>query len=73
MDGPRELIKDGYNGFLVPTNNEGELGNKIVEVLLNKENLEIVSKFSKESMQEFTTDKNEKSWRDFILKNKRNR
>lgn len=56
---------------MIPINNEIKLAEKITEVLSNKEKLKNISKNSKESMQKFTTEQNEKIWKEFILKNKR--
>lgn len=56
---------------MIPINDEIKLADKITEVLSNKEKLKNISKNSKESMQKFTTEQNEKIWKEFILKNKR--
>ncbi|MBU1130831.1 glycosyltransferase [Patescibacteria group bacterium] len=43
VDGLKEIITDGENGFLAPVNNPGGLAQKIIEVMENSDKLEGVS------------------------------
>lgn len=42
-EGAREIIKDGYNGYLIDNRNEYDMANKVLELLNNKEKLKELS------------------------------
>lgn len=52
--GPREIIRDGYNGYLVPLNDKAQMAERILSLiedsekrmLMGKRSLEVVTKFS---------------------------
>lgn len=66
--GPRQLIKDNYNGYLVAPNEVEELSNCIEKVINNKD---IVIKFGKNSLEEskrFNIDNISLKWYSIINK-----
>jgi len=54
--GPREIIKDGYNGFLVPVGNPQIMSEKILIILKNKEIKEKFIKNAKANLDTFSID-----------------
>lgn len=72
-DGNRDLVKDGYNGFLIKNNDEILMVNKIIELLENKE---LRTNFEKNSLEffnkEFNLEKNISKLEDIYIKYKKN-
>ena len=57
--GPKDLIKDGKNGFLVPVSDFEMLGQTIEKVIhLSKEERVIISNNAKETIRHFCSKKN---------------
>lgn len=66
--GPRELIDDGINGYLIPTNNSVALAEKMALLLTNKS---ISEKFSKEAFrirEKYNYNKIGNQWMNFLQK-----
>lgn len=55
--GPREIINDGENGFLVPVNGVDLLAEKMLELVKNEELQNKFSQKARESAEEFKPDK----------------
>ena len=64
--GPKELIKDGVNGFLVEVNNMNQMAELMSYVVENKDNSEIVCVNSHNDMKQFSSKKITKRWNDYI-------
>jgi glycosyltransferase involved in cell wall biosynthesis len=54
-DGNRDLIEDGYNGFVVQNNDVTNFKNKILKLLMDKE---LLDEFSKNAYQSFVENYN---------------
>ena len=66
--GPREIVKNGVNGFLVEKYNKKEMAIKINELLENKELRNDFSEKSYENIKEFEKETIIKQWRELIDK-----
>lgn len=66
IGGPRELIRDGENGFLIQTGNREELENRILYVIKNWENLMYLRKQAIEDSKKYQLSTISKQWMDFI-------
>lgn len=60
--GPRELIEDGYNGFLVPVGDSTELANKICCLIESRELRVEMSHNSKDIAKRYSMSEIMKSW-----------
>ena len=70
--GPREVITDYMNGFLVPVNDEEVLYNRLVELETNLELRKNLAKNAKKYSDKFFSDKVFLQWKDYIIKVSRN-
>ena len=61
-EGARELIKNGYNGYLINNRNEFEMADKIVELLTNKEKLQKMGQNACKVAQKYTKEEVIKTW-----------
>lgn len=66
--GPREIIKDGYNGFLVPVGNPQIMSEKILIILKNKEIREKFIKNAKANLDTFSIDSSLSKYKKIIEK-----
>ncbi len=66
--GPREIIKDGYNGFLVPVGNSQIMSEKILIILKNKEIREKFIKNAKANLDTFSIDSSLSKYKKIIEK-----
>lgn len=66
--GPRELIKNNYNGILIDVGDTKALEEKMKEVLLNKEFAEKLSNNAKQSMEKYHPKIINKMWYDYMIK-----
>lgn len=64
--GPNEIIKSGYNGFLVPVQNHMILSEKIIEMAKNKNLYNKISKEGKRRADEFSIRKTAFEWDNLI-------
>lgn len=65
--GPREIISDGENGFLVPVNNADSLAEKMLELVKNEELQKEFSKKARESAERFKPEKIFLEWEKVLL------
>ena len=66
--GPREIITDGENGFLVPVNDAVSLAEKLLELINNEELKNKFSEEARESAEKFKPDKIFNEWENVLLK-----
>lgn len=64
--GPKSLIRNGINGFLVPPNNADELANRIVQVLKDKALLTRLVDASANSVENLTHEAVARKWADLF-------
>lgn len=64
--GATEIIENGKNGFLVENRDNEEFVNRIYELIENSEEKEKFSSYSLEVAKEFSKEKVEKKWQDFL-------
>lgn len=65
--GPREIIKNGENGFLVPTNNADVLAKKMFELVNNEDLQKEFSQKARESAEKFKPNKIFVEWEKVLL------
>lgn len=68
--GPKEIIKDGYNGFLIENRNIENMAKKIVEILNNKEAWEYISSNALQDVKKYHSENVSKEWIELIEKGK---
>lgn len=66
--GPKELINDGYNGFLVEVNNIDDLASKINYVLLNEDKMQCISTNALELSKKVNPNIINKQWENYLKK-----
>ncbi len=66
--GPKEIIKDEYNGFLIENRNIDEMAQKIIEILNDKEAWEYISSNALDDVKKYHSDNVAKLWVDLIEK-----
>lgn len=66
--GPRELLIDGINGYLIPVDDEQELTEKIRTLLLNRSIAEKIGRNAKESANDFRPQTIYTQWEKYINK-----
>ena len=66
--GPKAIIKNGQNGFLIEDRNKEKMAEKIIELLQDRELLLQLGKNAKEGAFEFVPDKIMKKWDDIFQK-----
>lgn len=66
LTGPRELVKDGYNGFIVPNRDCKEMAKKINNLLNDKVLLKELGKNSKKDSSNYLTDKVIQKWKEIL-------
>ena len=71
--GPRMLIKNGVNGFLIPVGDLKATADAMNYILDNAEDAKIISRKAKEYSKEYETKKIVDDWEDYILDIKNNR
>ncbi len=65
-EGARELIKNGYNGYLINNRNEFEMADKIVELLNDKEKLQKMGQNAYKVAQKYTKEEVIKTWEQLL-------
>jgi len=60
--GPKEIIRHGVDGFLVPKGDTKKLADRIIEILKNKELREALSNNSRDVFVRFSEQKYQESW-----------
>ena len=66
--GPKEIIKDGYNGILVEKRDADEMANQILELLSNKEKWNKISNNSVEEVKKYYSENVAKKWIEILEK-----
>lgn len=66
--GPKTLIKDGYNGILVPVGDKGRLSLEIINLIADEEKKNKLSDNAKVESKKYDTDIINKQWEQFINK-----
>ncbi|WP_130860495.1 glycosyltransferase [Gracilibacillus phocaeensis] len=64
--GPKDIIRDGVDGYIVPKGNKKELAEKIISVMKDNELREKLSKNALQASERFSIDRYEKNWLDLI-------
>lgn len=64
--GPKEIIEDGKNGFLIPERNIEAMAEKIQELIRNKELRKQIGECSRKKSEKYKMENVEKIWLDFI-------
>ena len=64
--GPREIIKDGKNGFLIENENKRQLIDIIIKLIEDRNLCNKISDESKKNMKEFSIDKISYSWIQYV-------
>lgn len=65
-EGARELIKNGYNGYLINNRNEFEMADRIVELLNDKEKLQKMGQNAYKVAQKYTKEEVIKTWEQLL-------
>lgn len=66
--GPKAIIKENVNGYLIENRNQEEMAKQIVELLQNKEKLANLGRKSKEMSYNYLPDKIMKKWDEIFQK-----
>ena len=66
--GPKEIIKDGYNGILVEKRDADEMANQILELLSNKEKWNKISNNSLEEVKKYYSENVARKWIEILEK-----
>jgi len=66
--GPRDLIRDGIDGYLVEHGNKNELANRIITIMKSPELRERLSKKAVEVTERFSYEKFKESWSSLIIR-----
>lgn len=66
--GPKEIIKDGYNGILVEKRDASEMANQILELLSNKEEWNKISNNSLEEVKKYYSENVARKWIEILEK-----
>ena len=61
-NGVKDIIKDGYNGFIIKDRNENEYVNKINELISNEKELKELGKNARKGINSFTKEEVVKRW-----------
>ena len=66
--GPKEIIEDGENGFLVPVGDVDAMAEKMLYVLkLSQEEINLISKKAKTSAERYRPERVFQQWKNFLL------
>ena len=60
--GPKAIIKEGYNGYLIENRDIEKMANKIIEVLRDRENLKTLGRNSKKESYNYLPENVMKKW-----------
>ena len=60
--GPKEIIKDGYNGFLIENRNVDKMAQKIIELVENRELWNNISKNALEDVSKYYSENVAQGW-----------
>lgn len=64
--GPKEIIQDGYNGFLIENRNIEKMSEKILEVLDDNEKWQYISSNALEDVKKYHSENIAKKWVDLL-------
>lgn len=64
--GPKEIIKNGENGFLIENRNKEQMANKIIELISNQELRNKMGQAAREDASKYKMEKIETIWYEFI-------
>lgn len=65
-EGPKEIIEDGKNGFLIPNRNNEQMAQKISELISNKELRSKIGQTARQDSAKYKMEEVQKKWYDFI-------
>lgn len=65
-EGPKEIIQNGENGFLIENRSKEEMANKINELISNEELRNKIGKKAREESEQYKMEKVETIWYEFI-------
>lgn len=66
--GPRVLIENGFNGYLVPDDDDKMFASRIIDLIENKEKALAIGKNANSSIQKYNVETVMKLWEDFFSK-----
>ena len=66
--GPKALIKEGYNGYLIKDRNIDEMADKIISLFENQEKMKELGRNAKENVNQYLPDNVMKKWYDIFDK-----
>ena len=67
VGGPRKLIKNGYNGILVPMNDINAMSSALSDLLSDKDKQDYISKNNRKMIDDYSSNKIATQWINFIL------
>ena len=67
-EGPKEIIQNGKNGFLIENRNKEEMADKINELMINEELRQTIGEKAREESQQYKVEQVEKMWYELIEK-----
>ncbi len=67
-EGPKEIIQNGENGFLIENRNKEEMADKINELMINEELRQTIGEKAREESQQYKVEQVEKMWYELIEK-----
>ena len=65
--GPRELIEDGVNGYLIPVGDEEALADRLRRILSDEEGAERMGKQAALLLEEYRPERVNAEWKDYLL------
>ena len=65
--GPRELIEDGVNGYLIPVGDEEALADRLRRIFSDEEGAERMGKQAALLLEEYRPERVNAEWRDYLL------
>ncbi len=66
--GPKEIISDGYNGFLIENRNVDLMAQKVIDILNNKEKWQYISSNAQQDVKKYHSENIAKEWIELINK-----
>jgi glycosyltransferase involved in cell wall biosynthesis len=66
--GPKDIVRNGYNGFVVPFGDEKRLSNNLILLMSNKELLLKLGSGALESSRHYTMDLIVDKWQSLFIK-----
>lgn len=65
-DGPKEIIQNGENGYLIPNRDKKQMAEKIAKTIENKQEMQRLSNNAKKILEKYSKEKVQKEWSEFL-------